>query len=331
MSVLRWVDHFSMVACIWYTSVMRIVLALGGNALTGVNESVRVDHQIAAVEAASAQVAHLVAQGHQLLLSHGNGPQVGNILAKNDIAAYFLSPVPLDWCVANTQGSIGFILLNALSGALQEQGLEIAPTVVVSRTVVDPEDPAFSAPTKPIGRHVDVETAERLIKLGQTWVDHGDAGWRRVVPSPRPLRIIEAPAISALLDAGFLVVGGGGGGIPVVEKSPGHFAGVEAVIDKDLNSVLLADQISADTLVLATNVDNAWLDWGTVRARAIGEIDVATMRQHLADGQFPPGSMGPKVDAVCSFVEATGGRGIITRLEKITDAVAGQAGTVVVP
>jgi len=310
---------------------MRIVLALGGNALTGVNESVRVDHQIAAVEAAAGQVADLVASGHQLLLSHGNGPQVGNILAKNDIAAYFLSPVPLDWCVANTQGSIGFILLNALDGALGAKGLGIAPTVIVSRTVVDPDDPAFQNPTKPIGRHADRETAERLIKLGQVWAEQGKEGWRRVVPSPRPLRIIEAPAISALLDAGYLVVGGGGGGVPVVEREGGRYEGVEAVIDKDLNSVLLADQISADALVLATNVDNAWLDWGTDSARPIGEIDVAAMRKHLADGQFPPGSMGPKVDAVCSFVEKTGGRGIITRLEKITDAVAGNAGTIITP
>lgn len=310
---------------------MRIVLALGGNALTGVNESVSVEHQIAAVEAAATQVAELVAHGHQVLLSHGNGPQVGDILARNDTTAHSLSPIPLDWCVANTQGSMGFILLNALDGALNEHGLDISPTVVVSRTVVDPDDPAFSAPTKPIGRHVDVETAERLIRHGQTWVDDGKAGWRRVVPSPRPLRIIEAPAISALLDAGFLVVSGGGGGIPVVEQSAGHYVGVEAVIDKDLNSVLLANQISADALVLATNVDNAWLDWGTDDARAIGEVDVRTMRQYQADGQFPAGSMGPKVDAVCSFVESTGGRGIITRLEKITNAVAGNAGTIVTP
>ncbi len=310
---------------------MRIVLALGGNALTGVNESVSEEHQIAAVEAAATQVAELVAHGHQVLLSHGNGPQVGDILARNDTTAHSLSPIPLDWCVANTQGSMGFILLNALDGALNERGLDISPTVVVSRTVVEPDDPAFSAPTKPIGRHVDVETAERLIRHGQTWVDDGKAGWRRVVPSPRPLRIIEAPAISALLDAGFLVVSGGGGGIPVVEQSAGHYVGVEAVIDKDLNSVLLANQISADALVLATNVDNAWLDWGTDDARAIGEVDVRTMRQYQADGQFPAGSMGPKVDAVCSFVESTGGRGIITRLEKITNAVAGNAGTIVTP
>ena len=310
---------------------MRIVLALGGNALTGVHESVSVEHQIAAVEAAASQVAELVAHGHQVLLSHGNGPQVGDILARNDTTAHSLSPIPLDWCVANTQGSMGFILLNALDGALSEHGLDISPTVVVSRTVVDPDDPAFSAPTKPIGRHVDVETAERLIRHGQTWVDDGEAGWRRVVPSPRPRRIIEASAISALLDAGFLVVSGGGGGIPVVEQSAGHYVGVEAVIDKDLNSVLLANQISADALVLATNVDNAWLDWGTDDARAIGEVDVRTMRQYQADGQFPAGSMGPKVDAVCSFVESTGGRGIITRLEKITNAVAGNAGTIVTP
>lgn len=309
--------------------IQRILLALGGNAITGPNESVRPDHQIAAVEAAAAQIAQLVAAGHEVLLSHGNGPQVGNILAKNDLASMFLYPVPLDWCVANTQGSMGYILLNALDRALREAGIDITPTVVVSRTLVDADDPAFNAPTKPIGRFADAETAQRLSGGGQKWADQGSDRWRRVVPSPKPLEIIEAPAIAALLDAGFLVVGGGGGGIPVIRTADGELKGVEAVIDKDLNSVLLAEQIKADALVLATNVDNAWLDWGTDNARAIGTIDVATMRGHLADGQFPPGSMGPEVDAVCSFVEATGGKGIITKLENIREAVEGAAGTVV--
>ena len=310
---------------------MRIVLALGGNALTGPKESVQPTHQMAAVEAATPQIAALVAEGHQVLLSHGNGPQVGNILAKNDIASPVLSPVPLDWCVANTQGSIGFILLNALDASLSKAGLSTRATVVVSRTVVDAKDPAFDEFTKPVGRFLEAEIAQRLSLSGQKFVDSGEQGWRRVVASPQPLEIAEAPAIAALLDAGFLVVAGGGGGIPVIRTDDHGFKGVEAVIDKDLNSVLLADQIHAEVLVLATNVDNAWLDWGTDKARALGVVSVTEMRGHLSDGQFPPGSMGPKVEAICRFVESTGGKGIITNLDNITGALAGTAGTVVVP
>ncbi len=310
---------------------MRIVLALGGNALTGPKESIQPTHQITAVEAAAPQIASLVAQGHQVLLSHGNGPQVGNILAKNDIASPVLSPVPLDWCVANTQGSIGFILLNALDAALSKAGLSTRATVVVSRTVVDANDPAFTAFTKPVGRFMEAEIAKRLSMSGQHFVDTGEQGWRRVVASPQPIEIVEASAITALLDAGFLVVAGGGGGIPVIRADDQKLHGVEAVIDKDLNSVLLADQINANHLVLATDVDNAWLDWGTDRARAIGVVSVTEMRTHLADGQFPPGSMGPKVEAICRFVETTGGKGIITNLDSITNAIEGDAGTVVVP
>lgn len=310
---------------------MRIVLALGGNALTGPKESVRPDHQIDAVEAAAPQIAALVAEGHQVLVSHGNGPQVGNILSKNDIASPVLSPIPLDWCVANSQGSIGFILLNALDASLAQAGVETQATVLVSRTIVDAADPAFSNPTKPIGRFVEAEIAQRLSHSGQNFVEFGEQGYRRVVPSPQPLEIAETPVISALLDAGFLVVAGGGGGIPVVRTEDNKLQGVEAVIDKDLNSVLLADQIHADVLVLATNVDNAWLDWGTDNARPLGTVSVAEMRSHLADKQFPPGSMGPKVEAVCRFVETTGGKGIITALARITEAMHGQAGTVVVP
>jgi len=309
---------------------MRILLALGGNAITGPHESVRPDHQIAAVEKAATQIATIVAAGHQVLVSHGNGPQVGNILTKNDLASAFLNPVPLDWCVANTQGSMGFIILNALNRALAEAGLSTQPAVIVSRTLVDPDDPAFQHPTKPIGRYTDSETASRMMRIGQSWADFGDKGWRRVVPSPKPQRIVDSTAIGALLDAGCLVVGGGGGGIPVIEKD-GAFVGVEAVIDKDLNSVLLASQIDADALVLATNVDNAWIDFGKDSARPLGQVDLATMRSLEADGQFAPGSMLPKVQAVCTFVERTGGRGVITSLGRITEALEGGAGTVVVP
>lgn len=310
---------------------MRIVLALGGNALTGPKESVQPAHQMAAVEAATPQIAALVAEGHEVLLSHGNGPQVGNILAKNDIASPVLSPVPLDWCVANTQGSIGFILLNALDASLSKAGLSTRATVVLSRTIVDAKDPAFDEFTKPVGRFLEAEIAKRLSLTGQKFVDSGEQGWRRVVASPQPLEIVEAPAIAALLDAGFLVVAGGGGGIPVIRTDDHGLQGVEAVIDKDLNCVLLADQIDAEVLVLATNVDNAWLDWGTDKARALGTVGVTEMRGHLSDGQFPPGSMGPKVEAICRFVESTGGKGIITNLDNITGALAGNAGTVVVP
>lgn len=310
---------------------MRIVLALGGNALTGPKESVQPAHQITAVEAASPQIAALVAEGHQVLLSHGNGPQVGNILSKNDIASPVLSPVPLDWCVANTQGSIGFILLNALDASMSRAGLSTRATVVVTRTIVDAKDPAFDKFTKPVGRFMEAEIAHRLSLSGQHFVDSGEQGWRRVVASPQPLEIAEAAPIKALLDAGFLVVAGGGGGIPVIRAENHELKGVEAVIDKDLNSVLLADQIDAEVLVLATNVDNAWLDWGTDTARALGVVSVSEMRGHLSDGQFPPGSMGPKVEAICRFVETTGGKGIITNLDSITEAINGNAGTVVVP
>ncbi|MGC3954986.1 MAG: carbamate kinase [Propionicimonas sp.] len=310
---------------------MRILLALGGNALVGPNESVRPDHQMAAAAAASGQIARLVTAGHQVLVSHGNGPQVGNILAKNDLASFALTPVPLDWCVANSQGSIGHVLLNALDAALQAEGSSVQTAVLVSRTLVAADDPAFGNPTKPIGRFVDEETAERLTQFGQRYVRVDDRGLRRVVPSPQPIEIIEAPAVHALLEAGFLVVAGGGGGIPVVRHADGTLHGVEAVVDKDLSSILLAGQIAADALVIATNVDNVWLDWGKENARPLHEVSVAELRRHQAEGQFPPGSMGPKVESACRYVEATGARAVITSLGRIAEALEGTAGTVVVP
>lgn len=296
--------------------------------MTGPGESVRPDHQIAAVEAAAAQIATLVKAGHEVVVSHGNGPQVGNILAKNDLSSYVLTPVPLDWCVANTQGSIGFILLNALNRAFAAEGIDASPAVVVTRALVDADDPAFEHPTKPIGRYADDATAERLIHFGQHWIEAEPSRWRRVVPSPAPLEILDAAPIDALLGAGMLVVAGGGGGIPVVRGEDGTLHGVEAVIDKDSCSVLLARQVGADALVLATNVENAWINWGKPDAALIGEVTVAELRAHEADGQFGAGSMGPKVAAILSFVEAGGPIGIITELGKITEALEGRTGTV---
>ncbi|MFD0865991.1 carbamate kinase [Tessaracoccus lubricantis] len=307
---------------------MRILVALGGNAMTGPGESVRADHQIAAVEAAAEQIAALANDGHQVLISHGNGPQVGNILAKNDLAAYVLTPVPLDWCVANTQGSIGFILLNALDRALARRRVDMRPAVVVTRALVEADDPAFDNPTKPIGRYVDEATAERLSHFGQVLREIEPGRFRRVVPSPEPREILDAPAIDALLKAGLLVVAGGGGGIPVTRDAEGVLHGAEAVIDKDLASVLLARQLGADALVLATNVDNAWINWGKDDAAPLGEVGLDEIRRHEADGQFGAGSMGPKVAAIRRFVEDGGPMGIITALDKIGDALEGNAGTV---
>lgn len=308
---------------------MRILVALGGNAITGPNESISPADQIAAVESAAQQVAHLVAAGHEVILSHGNGPQVGDVLAKNELASGTLDPIPLDWCVAETQGSLGFILLNALTDALREANIDNHPVVVVSRTLVDKDSPAFKNPTKPIGPSVDTETARQREAEGQQFTEVTPGRWRRVVASPEPIEILDAPAVDALLKAGLLVVAGGGGGIPVIRREDGTLEGVEAVIDKDLSSEMLAHQVKADALVIATNVDNVWIDWGKDTAKPVEEVDIATLKQLAADGQFAAGSMGPKVDAVVSFVEDGGPIGIITALDKIGDALQGNAGTVV--
>jgi len=310
---------------------MRVLIALGGNAMTAPDGSARPVDQIAAVTVAMGRVAELVAQGVDVVLTHGNGPQVGNLLVKNEMAASVVPPVPLDWCDAQIQGTIGFIILNALEQALQARGVSRPVAALVTRTRVDGHDPGFTEPAKPIGRYVPREQAEALIKHGQTWVDRGARGWRRVVASPEPLEVLDTPAVRALIDAGFIVVANGGGGIPVVRQPDGSIRGVEAVIDKDLGAALLGREVSADVLVIATDVQHAVVGFGTPRARPLGRATVGEMRRYAAEGHFGAGSMGPKVDAACRFVERGGRRAVITSLDRITDAVKGEAGTVVVP
>ena len=231
---------------------MRVLLALGGNAMTNADGRARPEDQIAAAEVAMAAVAGLIEHDHEVVITHGNGPQVGNLLVKNELAAGVVPPVPLDWCGAQTQATLGFVLMDALDHELAQRGVDRRSAALVTRTLVDADDEGFTTPTKPIGRHLPEAEARLLIGHGETWEDRGAKGWRRVVASPEPLEILDAPAVLALIEAGFVVVANGGGGIPHVRRPDGSLAGVEAVIDKDLGAALLAETTSADVLVIAT-------------------------------------------------------------------------------
>jgi carbamate kinase len=313
----------------------RAVIALGGNAMTGSDGSAAADAQRDALRVASAHIADVVASGVEVVLTHGNGPQVGNLLVKNELAAHVVPPVPLDWCVAQTQATIAFTLADELDAALAARGVERRTVGVVTRTLISTDDPGFREPSKPVGRFVPREEAERFMALGQVWEDRGEKGWRRVVASPEPRSVVDGPAIEALIAAGFVVVCAGGGGIPVTDDGgdggphEAGLRGVEAVIDKDLTAAILAREVGADALVIATDVPNVMVDFGTPSARPLGRVTVAEMRAHAAAGQFARGSMGSKVEAALRFVEAGGKRAVITSLEHIADAVSGDdAGTV---
>lgn len=310
---------------------MRVLLALGGNAMTATDGSARPDDQRRAIEAAMESVAALIEANHEVVITHGNGPQVGNLLVKNELAASVVPPVPLDWCGAQTQGTIGFTIMNALEASLGRRGLKRHVSALVSRTLVDRDDSAFTTPTKPVGRYLPRAEAEAMIAFGQQWQDRGEKGWRRVVPSPDPRDVLDAPAMLTLLANGFVVVASGGGGIPVVRKDDGSVQGVEAVIDKDLTAALLAEQVRADVLVIATDVPNAIIGWGTPEAREVGTVRLAEMEQIAAEGHFASGSMGPKVEAAMRFVRRGGPRSVITALDNISEAVTSNSGTVILP
>ena len=294
----------------------RIVIALGGNAMTGPDGSATPGAQREAITEASGHIAAVVASGAEVVLTHGNGPQVGNLLVKNELAAHEVPPVPLDWCVAQTQATIAFTLADELDAALAARGLPQRTAGLVTRTLVDVDDPHFAEPSKPVGRFLPREQAERFMALGQTWEDRGERGWRRVVASPEPLSVVDWPAIHALAVAGFVVVCAGGGGIPVADDGvDGHaLRGVEAVIDKDLTAAILARDLDADTLIIATDVPQVMVGFGTPEARPLGRVTVSELREHAMAGQFARGSMSPKVDAALRFVERGGRRAVITSL-----------------
>jgi carbamate kinase len=308
---------------------MLVLVALGGNAMTGPDGSATPQAQREAIGRAMRSVADVVAAGHDVVVTHGNGPQVGNLLVKNALAAHVVPPVPLDWCGAQTQGTIGFTALDALEAAFAERGLDRRAAAVVTRTLVDASDPGFTTPTKPVGRFLPHEQAKRLIEHGETWQDRGEHGWRSVVASPEPLEVLDTHAVLTLLHAGYVVVAAGGGGIPVVRTPGGTVHGVEAVVDKDLTAAVLARALGADVLVTATDVEHAEVGFGTPHARPLGRVSLEEMEGYAADGQFASGSMGPKVEAALRFVRGGGRRSVITALDRIADAVAGEVGTII--
>jgi carbamate kinase len=299
---------------------VRLVVALGGNAIAGERGADPVSQQ-QAVEGACEQIAVLVEHGHDVLITHGNGPQVGNLLLKNDLARHVVPPVPLDWCVAQTQATLGFLIVTALEARLPGRFV----STVVTRVLVDAGDPAWRRPTKPIGRYVDEAEAAERIAAGESWEERGSKGWRRMVPSPRPLEILDRGTIEALIAEGAIVVACGGGGIPMVRED-GVLRGVECVLDKDLTAALLARTAGADCLLIATDVEAAAIGYGTDRQEWLGEVGPERLRALLDAGEFAGGSMGPKVEAALSFAEA-GGRSVITSLERLREGAEGSVGT----
>ncbi|MDQ7819638.1 MAG: carbamate kinase [Armatimonadota bacterium] len=308
------------------------VVAIGGNSLIKDEAHPTVAGEIAALQETSVHIAEMVARGWDVVLTHGNGPQVGFNLLRSELAAGVVPPLPLDVLGAQTQGSIGYLLQQALGTELRRRGIRKPVATVVTQVVVDPQDPAFSHPTKPIGRFYPTLEAEHLAaERGWRMVEDAGRGWRRVVPSPQPVEIVEEEVIRDLVARGAVVIACGGGGIPVVRQPDGRLAGVEAVIDKDLASALLAQVLGVELLLISTAVDAVYLDWGRPSRRPVAVLTVEEARRHLAEGQFPPGSMGPKIEAAVRFLERGGRQVIITSPEQIPRALAGQAGTRIVP
>lgn len=303
------------------------VVAIGGNSLTRSGQRGTIPEQFANARETSQCIAQMISRGYDVVVTHGNGPQVGNILLRAEMASDALPMLPLDTCGADSQGGIGYMLQQVLGSELRKMGIDKDVVTVLTQVVVDPSDPAFDSPSKPIGPfYSEEDIAKKRDANGWSVVEDARRGWRRVVPSPMPVRIVEVEAIRALLTAGCVVIGVGGGGIPVVEEG-GGLRGVEAVIDKDHASRLLANVIGADLFVMSTDVPHVALFYGTKDQVCVSEMTIDEARGYLRDGHFPPGSMGPKILAGISFLEHGGKQVIITSPELLPKALDGEAGT----
>jgi carbamate kinase len=305
-----------------------LVIAFGGNAIHPSGQRGTLEEQRENVRRMSVELGRLVLAGHRVVATHGNGPQVGEIMLRSDLTRETVPPVTMDVAGAMTQGQIGYLLQQEIGNYLTQAGAKAEVCSLVTQVEVDAADPAFGAPTKPIGRFYGKDEAERLEReSGWHMVEDAGRGYRRVVPSPMPRTIVEWPAIRALLDVGQIVIAAGGGGVPVVRTPQGGYDGVEAVIDKDRSAQKLATLVGANVLVLLTEVEAVAVHFGTPDQRPLHDVSLDEIRSHYAEGEFPKGSMGPKIEAAIAFLEAGGERVIITSAANLGSAEDGKAGT----
>lgn len=307
------------------------VIALGGNAIIPAEGKGTIDEQRNLTNDTMRQVAKLIASGRKVVLTHGNGPIVGNIVERNEAIKDRIPPMPLDVCGADSQGGIGYMIQQSLRNELDAIGLSKEVVSIVSQVIVSKGDKAFQNPTKPIGPFYSREDADRLAsEKGWAMKNDADRGHRRVVPSPMPLEIVEAGVIARLLAADTIVIGVGGGGIPVV-RSDGRLIGIEAVIDKDRAAAVLARNAGAERLIILTNVEEVYVRFGRQDQEALGEVSLTRIRELHESGEFPAGSMGPKIEAAIDFIESGGRRVIISHARRLLDACEGKAGTHILP
>ena len=309
----------------------KLVIALGGNALQEAGKPATAQAQLEVVEKTSEYIADIVERGYEVIVAHGNGPQVGRIVIQNEVASASTPAMPFDVCGAMSQGMIGYHIQQGLSKVLRHRGINKNVVTIVTQVVVDKDDPKFKAPSKPIGPFYTEEEAKAIAaEKGYTMKEDAGRGWRRVVASPLPVEIDELDAVKTLNDAGFVVVTVGGGGIPVVRNEAGDLEGVAAVIDKDLASEKLARDMDADALVILTAVEKVSINFKKPDQKDLDRMSAAEAKQYIKEGHFAPGSMLPKIEAALNFVESKSGRiAIITSLDKAVDAIEGRAGTTI--
>ena len=308
------------------------VIAVGGNALIKDKNHQSVQDQYNAANDTMTHIVDMIQKGWDVVVTHGNGPQVGFILRRSELAAHELHEVPLDYCGADTQGAIGYMFQNALYNEFKRRGMVKDVATVVTQTIVDRNDPAFQNPTKPIGSFMDEDEAKRRAgNEGWAVVEDAGRGWRRVVPSPLPTHIVEANVIDTLIHAGTIVVAVGGGGIPVIEDEAGYIRGIEAVIDKDFSAAIIASHIKADLFIISTAVEKVALHYNQPNQVFLDRMTVGEAKQYIEAGHFASGSMLPKIQAVIKYFEEGGKKALITDPKHISDALEGKTGTWIVP